>query len=250
MPFAVNREQRIHFSVEGSGPLVILNHGLLLDAASWTQAGIVDLLADKYRVVCIDSLGHGQSDKPSAPAFYHQAQRAADVVAVMDSLGEARAHVVGHSMGGWIAVGMARYFADRLASLLIGGWHPSRGLPPGPKGPIDFDAFMGFARRTAAKLVEWVTPDVEPAVRRCFESLSELDGAHNALLNRDFPVLLWDGSDDPDHVTKKAFADENSFRFVSTPGDHLGMIFRHAAESANCIRGFLNPQLASLRAAP
>jgi pimeloyl-ACP methyl ester carboxylesterase len=59
MPFAFNRGQRIHYTVEGSGPLVVLQHGLLLNAESWKQAGIVDLLTDSYRVVCVDSLGHG-----------------------------------------------------------------------------------------------------------------------------------------------------------------------------------------------
>lgn len=156
MPFAINRGQRIHYTVEGYGPLVILQHGLLLDAESWKRAGIADLLADSYRVVRVDSLGHGLSDKPRDPAPYRQAQRGADIVAVMDELGEPRAHVVGHSMGGWIAVGMARYYPERLSSLTVSGWHPSRGLPPGPKGPLSFDTFMSFARRTAPKLVEWV----------------------------------------------------------------------------------------------
>ena len=247
MPFAFNRGQRIHYTVEGSGPLVILQHGILLDAESWKKAGIVDLLSNGYRVVCVDSLGHGLSDKPSDPLLYRQAQRAADVAAVMDELGEPRAHFVGHSMGGWIAVGMAKYLPGRLSSLLIGGWHPSRGLPPGPKGPINFDAFMNFARRTAPKLVEWVTPDIEPAVHGCFEALSELDGAREAILNKEFPVTIWDGHDDPDHQTKMAFAKDNAFPFISTPGDHLGMLFRYPAESANCIRGFLDRLPASFQ---
>jgi pimeloyl-ACP methyl ester carboxylesterase len=240
MPFALNRGQRIHYSVEGSGPPVILQHGILLDAESWKQAGIVDRLADGYRVACVDSLGHGLSDKPSDPALYRQAQRAADIVAVMDDMGEPHAHFVGHSMGGWIAVGLAKYHPERLSSLMLGGWHPSRGLPPGPKGPIDFDAFMNFARRTAPQLAQWVTPDIEPSVRACFDALSELDGAREALLNTDFPVMIWDGRDDPHHDAKKAFADENGLRFLSTSGDHLGMLFRHGAECANGIREFLN----------
>jgi len=240
MPFAFNRGQRIHYTVEGSGPLVILQHGLLLNADSWKQAGIIDLLADDFRVARVDSLGHGSSDKPFDPLPYRQAQRAADVAAVMDDMGEPRAHFVGHSMGGWIAVGMAKYLPGRLSSLLIGGWHPSRGLPPGPRGPIDFEAFMTFARRTAPKLTEWVTPEVEPGVRGCFEALGELEGARDALSNKEFPVMIWDGRDDPDHVTKKTFAGDNGIRFRSTPGDHLGVLFRHAAESANCIREFLS----------
>jgi pimeloyl-ACP methyl ester carboxylesterase len=240
MPFAFNRGQCIHYTVAGSGPLVILQHGILLDAQSWKQAGIVDLLADGYRVACIDSLGHGLSDKPTDPARYGQAQRAADIVAVIDELGESRAHFVGHSMGGWIGVGLAKYFPGRMSSLLVGGWHPSRGLPPGPKGPLEFDSFMNLARRTAPKLAQWVTPDIEPGVRACFDVLRELDGAREALLNRDFPVMIWDGRDDPHHDAKKAFAGENGLRFLSTSGDHLGMLFRHPAETANGIREFLS----------
>jgi pimeloyl-ACP methyl ester carboxylesterase len=240
MPFAVNRGQRIDYLVDGSGPLVILQHGLLLDAESWKRAGIVDLLADGYRVACVDSLGHGLSDKPSAPERYRQAQRAADVVAVMDELGTERAHFVGHSMGGWIGVGMARYFAERLASLAIGGWHPSRGLPPGPKGPIGFDAFMNFAKRTTPNLVQWVTSAIEPGVRACFESLSELQGAREALVSVPCPVMMWDGRDDPDHPAKETFAKDNGFPFFLTAGDHLGMLFRHGAETANGIRAFLD----------
>ena len=55
MPFARNRGQRIHYTVDGSGSLVILQHGLLMDADSWTQSGIVDALADGFRVACVDS---------------------------------------------------------------------------------------------------------------------------------------------------------------------------------------------------
>jgi pimeloyl-ACP methyl ester carboxylesterase len=237
VPFAISRGQRIHYTVDGSGPLVILQHGLLLDAEAWKQSGIVDLLADGYR---IDSLGHGLSDKPATPELYRQAQRAADIVAVMDDIGTERAHFVGHSMGGWIAIGMARYFPERLASLAIGGWHPSRGLPPGPKGPIEFNAFMNFARRTTPNLVQWVAPDVEPGVRACFAALSELDGAREALMNKDFPVMMWDGRDDPDHPAKETFAKDNGIPFFLTAGDHLGMLFRHGAETANGICAFLD----------
>ncbi|UGY20676.1 hypothetical protein HAP48_0028995 [Bradyrhizobium septentrionale] len=45
---------------------------------------MVDALADRFRVVCVDSLGHGLSDKPADPALYNQAQRAGDIVAVID----------------------------------------------------------------------------------------------------------------------------------------------------------------------
>jgi len=121
MPFAVHRGQRIHYTVEGAGPLVVLQHGLLMSATDWPRTGIVDALKPAYTVACVDSLGHGHSDKPPDPAFYGQDQRAGDIVAVIDHLGCARAHVIGHSMGGWLAVGMAKHHRDRLLSLVVGG---------------------------------------------------------------------------------------------------------------------------------
>jgi pimeloyl-ACP methyl ester carboxylesterase len=110
MPFVSNRGQRIHYTVDGSGPLVVLQHGLLMDAAGWKQSGIVDALTDRFRVACVDSLGHGFSDKPSDPLLYSQRQRAGDIVAAIDDLGYDHAHLVGYSMGGWLAVGAAKYY--------------------------------------------------------------------------------------------------------------------------------------------
>jgi len=121
MPFVTNRGQRIHCTVEGGGSLVILQHGLFCDAAGWKADGFVDALTDKYRVACVDSLGHGLSDKPSDPELYGQLQRSGDIVAVIDDLGYDLAHLVGYSMGGWMSVGVARYHPRRLASLVIGG---------------------------------------------------------------------------------------------------------------------------------
>src|SRR3954451_12425364 len=122
MPFVKHRGQRIHYAIEGEGPLIVLQHGLLMNGECWKQGGIVGALADRYRVVCVDSLGHGGSDKPSDTALYDQAQRAGDIVAVLDDLGCERAHLVGHSMGAWLAVGVAKHHPQRLSSLVLGGW--------------------------------------------------------------------------------------------------------------------------------
>src|SRR4029077_20223602 len=122
MPFAIHRGQRIHYTVAGEGPLVVLQHGMLMSAESWKQGGVVDALMDRYRVACVDSLGHGLSDKPSDPALYSQEQRSGDIVAVIDDLDCDGAHLVGHSMGAWLSVGVAKYHPKRLSSLVLGGW--------------------------------------------------------------------------------------------------------------------------------
>jgi pimeloyl-ACP methyl ester carboxylesterase len=240
VPFAIHRGQRIHYTVEGSGPLVVLQHGILLDGESWRRCGIAGVLARDYRVACVDSLGHGQSDKPADLALYRQEQRAGDIIAVLDDLGCERAHLVGHSMGGWLAVGVARYHAQRLASLVVAGWNPVSGLPPGAKGPITFDGFMKFARATAPRLTEWLTPENEPGLRACFEALYDLDSAEQAVLGSAAPVMLWNGREDPAHDPMQAFAETHGLGYLSTAGDHLGMLFAHGIEGAQGVRAFLH----------
>jgi len=240
MAFANNRGQRIHYTIDGSGPLVVLQHGLLMDADSWIRSGIVDALTDGFRVACIDSLGHGLSDKPSDRERYSQEQRSGDLIAVIDDLGYDRAHLVGYSMGGWLSVGVAKHHPERLSSLVVGGWDPVNGIPPGPKGPLKFENFMKFAARTAPKLVEWVTPEFEPAVRDCFEALSQLQGAREAVLTDDFPVMIWAGRDDPYHDPMQAFETANGLPLLSGIGDHVAAVLQPDAETIKGIRAFLD----------
>jgi pimeloyl-ACP methyl ester carboxylesterase len=238
MPIVTNRGQRIHYTVDGSGPLVVLQHGLLMDASSWRESGFVDALADRFCVASIDSLGHGFSDKPSDPELYGDRQRAGDIVAVIDTLGYRRAHLLGYSMGGWMAVAVARYHPERLSSLVIGGWDPVNGLPAGPGGPVTFEPFMILARRAAPALTGWVTPDVKPAVRACFEALSQLEGSCETLKAAPFPVLLWQGQNDAGHDRLQAFAAANSFALLSSTGDHIAAVLRPGPEAIEGIRSF------------
>lgn len=230
MPFATHRGQKIHYTVEGQGPFVVLQHGLFMDAESWRANGFVAALSKRFTVVCIDSLGHGLSDKPADPALYAQDQRAGDIVAVLDAVGAEKAHLVGYSMGGWMAVGVAKHYPHRLASLTIGGWDLAGGVPKGPAGPIRFDIFWGFSQQVAPALVGWVTPEILPAMQACFEALNVLDGSAQAVLGAGVPVLLWDGTADPYHAPSQAFAAANDLPFISTSGDHLQAILSPQAE--------------------
>jgi pimeloyl-ACP methyl ester carboxylesterase len=243
MPFVSNRGQRIHYTVEGEGPLVIFQHGMLSSAADWKQAGFVDALTDKYRVACVDSLAHGLSDKPTDRGVYDQAERAGDLVAVMDALGAGRAHLIGYSMGSWMCIGVAKYHPARVASLVVGGWglvDGVRTLPPTRSGHLSPDQLLKFARRHAPALVEWVTPDVELGLRAAWDALSELDGAADAVLGLPVPVLLWDGREDGYHDPMRAFAAAHGLPFLSTPGNHLGAMSPHGAVAARGIRDFLD----------
>lgn len=239
MPFVSHRGQRIHYTVEGAGPLVVLQHGLFMDADSWKANGIVDALKARHRVACVDSLGHGLSDKPADARLYDQDQRAGDLAAVIDDLGEDRAAVFGYSMGAWMAVGLAKHYPAKVSSLVVGGWDLVNGVPKGPQGALTFDLFMAFARATAPALVAWVTPQIEPAMRACFEALGQLDGAREAVLGGGFPVLLWDGQQDPYHGPSQAFAQAEGLAFLSSDGGHVPAIVTPGAETIARLAAFL-----------
>jgi len=133
MPDVVNSGTRIHFEVVGAGPALVLQHGFSTGKDHWHDAGYVRELRDAYRLVLIDARGHGQSDSSHDPAVYSYQAMASDVIAVLDVLGELRAHFWGYSMGGFIAQCLGRDHSDRMRSLIIGG----SGLPTQPPPEVD-----------------------------------------------------------------------------------------------------------------
>ena len=88
--------------VPPGGQPVVLLHGFSgsLDTG-WVETGVLPTLASDYRVIALDSRGHGKSDKPHDPQSYGL-QMGQDVVRLLDHLHIARAHIVGHSMGAGI----------------------------------------------------------------------------------------------------------------------------------------------------
>jgi pimeloyl-ACP methyl ester carboxylesterase len=124
MPYAHNQGVRIHYTVEGDGPPLLLHHGTSGSGASWRETGYTDALARAYQLILIDARGHGASEKLYDPAAYDLSLRAADVIAALDDLNIRRTHYFGYSMGGWIGFGLAKYAPERFHSLILGGAHP------------------------------------------------------------------------------------------------------------------------------
>jgi pimeloyl-ACP methyl ester carboxylesterase len=100
----------------GNGPDIVLIHGLAANLAFWRPES-VRLLAARYRLTIYDQRGHGYSDLP--PAGYTIADMAADLGGLLDALGIDRAHLVGHSHGGAVALRHALDHPDRVASLTL-----------------------------------------------------------------------------------------------------------------------------------
>ena len=112
---------RVVYRTAGSGgPVVLLIHGVTGNARQWDD--VVPLLAERYTVVAPDLLGHGESAKPRGD--YSLGAYAAGVRDLLVALGHRRATVVGHSLGGGVAMQFAyEYppFAERLVLVSSGG---------------------------------------------------------------------------------------------------------------------------------
>ncbi len=114
----------IHYTDQGAGEPVILVHGIAVNAdLNWRRPGILKRLAKDYRVIALDNRGHGLSGKPHDPGAYGAAL-AEDIPRLMDHLGIQRAHLVGYSMGAFIALKLAASHPNRFVTIIPcgGGW--------------------------------------------------------------------------------------------------------------------------------
>jgi pimeloyl-ACP methyl ester carboxylesterase len=106
---------RIHYEVHGEGRPLLLILGLSADVSEYTA--LIDQLAARSRVIAFDNRGAGRSDKPDAP--YSIELMAADALGVMDALDVTRADVLGISLGGRIALELARGHPERVERLIL-----------------------------------------------------------------------------------------------------------------------------------
>jgi pimeloyl-ACP methyl ester carboxylesterase len=111
----------IHYSVEGKGEPILLIHGFAANRQlQWGFPGIIKELARQYQVIAYDCRGHGLSGKPRDPNQYGE-EMVKDAVRLLDHLHIKKAHVVGYSMGGFLALKLAVGHADRILTLTTGG---------------------------------------------------------------------------------------------------------------------------------
>lgn len=107
--------KRIHYTISGAGPAVVLLHGLMEGAWVWRE--MTEVWAAENRVLAIDLPGHGQSEVLSD---VHSVPLCAQVVeAVMRAEDVAAAVLVGHSMGGYVALAVADLFPEKVKGIVL-----------------------------------------------------------------------------------------------------------------------------------
>ncbi|GIZ53361.1 alpha/beta fold hydrolase [Noviherbaspirillum aridicola] len=141
---------RFHVSEEGSGPALLLIHGLAGQMRHYTY-GVARRLAADYRVVAIDRPGSGYSVRgEETPADL--STQAGAIAALIDTLGLGRPLVVGHSLGGAIALTLALEHPGQVGGLALIA--PLTHLPEGEQPPAAFRA-LTIATPWLRKLFAW-----------------------------------------------------------------------------------------------
>ncbi|WP_104129539.1 alpha/beta fold hydrolase [Cryobacterium sp. N21] len=107
--------EMIWYETAGSGPDLILSHGLGGNAATWYQQ--VPYFAQRYRVITWDQRGFGRSG--NLQKNHGPASAVKDLIMLMDTLEVEKADLVGQSMGGWVTLGTAIAVPDRVRSIVL-----------------------------------------------------------------------------------------------------------------------------------
>jgi len=113
------------YDVAGQGDAVVFLHGAFMDRRSWDAQ--VPAFAKQYRVIRYDIRPFGESTRPEKAYIVPD-----DLVRLLDHLKVTRAHLVGHSFGGGVAIDFALLHPERVASLVLVG-----AAPNGYVGPED-----------------------------------------------------------------------------------------------------------------
>lgn len=146
----------------GKGSVVILLHGLGADAHHW--AANIDALAQTFRVIAIDQIGYGQSDKP---LIRYTVENFADYLqGFLAAMKISKVSLVGNSLGGWVALDFTIRHPQRVEKLVLvdaAGLRPTAALKM-PEGglqhisPLNLKWFFDLMEANK----EWATTDLGP----------------------------------------------------------------------------------------
>lgn len=106
----------LHIVGTGDKPIVFMSHSILSSSKMWDEQVKV-LVTNGYRVICLDTRGHGESDATSPP--YTMKDLVIDVIESMNALSIDKAHFVGLSLGGMIGFGLALDYAHRFHQFIL-----------------------------------------------------------------------------------------------------------------------------------
>ena len=113
--FITYKNIKIHYSDQGKGSAIILLHGFLENSSMWNN--LIPHLIKRNRVICIDLLGHGKTE---CLGYVHSMDLMAETVnAVLKQIRIQRVKLIGHSMGGYVALAFCDAFPEKVKALCL-----------------------------------------------------------------------------------------------------------------------------------
>ena len=225
MPYIDRDGVRIHYEVTGEGPAILLTHGFA--ASSRMFASTVPTLATDHRVITWDMRGHGRSDYPEDPAQYSVPLVMGDMEALLDVAGADRGVILGHSVGGFLALEFNLAHPERMAAIVLEDTGPGYRKDEGRQGWNDTAEAYAVDLETNDLDGIHVSEELDPTVHRDATGLAR--AARGILKQHDarvitsleaisVPVLIVVGEQDEN------FVNPSKYMAAKIPGARLEII--------------------------
>jgi len=188
MPFLSQGGLSLRYDRAGAGPAVLLVHGWTCNRTFWTKQ--VQALRDGHTVVTVDLRGHGESSRPRTG--YGVGSLAADLEHLVRALNVPRIALVGWSLGGMVALELARRLGERASALAL--------VCTTPGGLADKKNPNAIPEERIATMRKEMQEDTRSFLRRFAPDVFK-DGANN-------PLCAWSISEmqkTPPHVVEACF---------------------------------------------
>ncbi len=234
MPTVRINRINMYYELHGAGEAFALLPGLGSDVSDYTR--VIDGLSEHYRVVALDPRGAGRTDKPDMP--YSIELMAEDAAGLLTAVGISSAHVLGHSMGGRIALALALRHPELVRSLVLVS---TSARIPGRRTSVWL--LGGFWRRMPVLRSRGDHPQPYYAFVRQFEASGSYDCSARLGEIR-APTLVVHGKRDrlvPLGLAEEMHAGIRDSKMVVLGGGHLRLFFK-PEECVRVITEFLrNP---------
>ena len=218
---------RLHTVRRGDGPPIVFVHGMGTSAATWDHC--MDALADRFTVIAVDLLGHGDSPVPDDPQEYTRDRALADLDDVLADL-DVPAVLVGHSLGGYLALAHAATRPGIARAIVV------LNTGPGFRDPLKRNQWNERSRRNAHRfgIPEQVTT----------MNLQEDSVVMDRLAEMATPTLVLAGGDDrPEYTGSGQYLERkmpDARLVVVDGGGHSMHEDTHAVEVAEAIADFVS----------
>jgi pimeloyl-ACP methyl ester carboxylesterase len=114
----------VHYQTQGAGSALVFLHGFCEDSTIWSE--FVSPFAAQNQIITIDLPGFGQSEPTDTPTITHFSDVVKDI---LDQLHIQKCVLIGHSMGGYVALAFAKKYPERLTGLCLFHSHPFEDTP-------------------------------------------------------------------------------------------------------------------------